>query len=93
MRWFPLIKVDNVFVLPGIPEYVKRVFEERGSLQGGEGAIPVRDLLSLRRICFRKKLEEIQQRWLDRVEIGSYPVTGQGEQQQVKQTNKQTTNL
>lgn len=79
VRWFPLIKVDNVFVLPGIPEYVKRVFEEsRGLFKGARGQFLSSEIYFLcDESVFAKKLEEIQQRWLDRVEIGSYPVTGQ----------------
>ena len=79
VRWFPLVKVENVFILPGIPEYVKMVFEEiRGLFKGVRGQFLSSEIYFLcDETVFAKKLEEIQERWKERVEIGSYPISGQ----------------
>ena len=75
MSWFPLVKVGNVLVLPGIPSYVRAIWEQVRIGPGGgcfhSGEVYIR----LDETVFANQLQGIQERWAGRAEIGSYPVT------------------
>ena len=79
MNWFPLIRVDNVMVLPGIPSYVRAVWEQvrRQIIPGNKEFHSGEIYLKLDETVFAKELQELQGRWEGRVEIGSYPETSE----------------
>ena len=77
MSWFPLVRVGNVFVLPGIPSYVRAIWQHV-SLGPGKGVFHSGEVyLRLDETVFARELGQLQGRWEGRVEIGSYPASGE----------------
>eukprot|EP00127_Corallochytrium_limacisporum_P003280 Clim_evm129s147 gene=Clim_evmTU129s147 len=75
---YPVVKMRNVFILPGIPQLLKKQFTvllEKGIL-GGAGPAEVRDiLLKARETDVAQSLIDLNNLH-DEVDIGSYPVLG-----------------
>jgi molybdopterin-biosynthesis enzyme MoeA-like protein len=76
--WFPLVKVENVFILPGIPQLFEKKFESiRGLLEG----VPI----ELRRVYVTSYESDIAEFLNDllvdfaELMLGSYPRLGNPE--------------
>ncbi len=69
----PGFRMDNVFVLPGVPQIMQAIFNElQRGLQGGAKWLSRSVSCSLGEGALAKELGELQMRYED-LEIGSYP--------------------
>ncbi len=69
----PGFRIENVFVLPGVPQIMQAIFNElRHHLQGGAKMLSRSVSCSLAEGTIAKDLAALQQRYGD-LEIGSYP--------------------
>src|SRR5580700_5420856 len=69
----PGFRIDNVFVLPGVPQIMQAIFSElKHRLQGGAALLSRSVSCALAEGTLAKDLGELQARYVD-LEIGSYP--------------------
>lgn len=72
---FPVVNIRNIFILPGVPKFLKIAFstlEER--ISNPSEASVVRELyLSIDEMSIAGKLTDISKQYAGRVTIGSYP--------------------
>jgi molybdenum cofactor synthesis domain-containing protein len=69
----PGFRIDNVFVLPGVPQIMQAIFSElKHRLQGGAAVLSRSVSCTLAEGTIAKDLGELQARYAD-LEIGSYP--------------------
>jgi len=69
----PGFRIDNVFVLPGVPQIMQAIFSElKHKLRGGATVLSRSVSCSLAEGTIAKDLGELQARYAD-LEIGSYP--------------------
>ena len=69
----PGFRIDNVFVLPGVPQIMQAIFSElKHRLQGGAAVLSRSVSCTLAEGTIAKDLGELQARYPD-LEIGSYP--------------------
>ena len=69
----PGFRIDNVFVLPGVPQIMQAIFSElKHRLQGGAAVLSRSVSCTLAEGTIAKELGELQARYSD-LEIGSYP--------------------
>ena len=69
----PGFRIDNVFVLPGVPQIMQAIFSElKHRLKGGAAVLSRSVSCTLAEGTIAKDLGELQTRYAD-LEIGSYP--------------------
>jgi len=69
----PGFRIDNVFVLPGVPQIMQAIFSElKHRLKGGAAVLSRSVSCTLAEGTIAKDLGELQARYAD-LEIGSYP--------------------
>src|SRR5437764_3883415 len=69
----PGFRIDNVFVLPGVPQIMQAIFSElKHRLQGGAAVLSRSVSCTLSEGAIAKDLGDLQARYAD-LEIGSYP--------------------
>ena len=69
----PGFRIDNVFVLPGVPQIMQAIFSElKHRLEGGAALLSRSVSCALAEGTLAKDLGELQARYVD-LEIGSYP--------------------
>jgi len=74
---FPLVKVRNVFIFPGVPYLFRRKFEAACSRWVGQAISTCRIHLHAAEVDIADALSQAQDRWPD-VSIGSYPKRNDG---------------
>lgn len=70
--WFPLVRVRNVNVFPGVPGLLRRKFEASAHRWAGSPVVTARVVTAERETAIAERLAQAQARWTD-LEIGSYP--------------------
>jgi len=72
----PAFRIDNVFVLPGVPQIMQAIFSElKHRLKGGAALLSRSVSCALAEGTLAKELGDLQARYAD-LEIGSYPYSG-----------------
>ena len=72
--WVPLVVVENVYVLPGIPSLFRMMLESARSRLKGQPKERIRIYTQMAEGDFAESLSQTQQKYAD-VAIGSYPKT------------------
>ena len=73
---FPLVSCHNVYIFPGIPEYMEKSFEINQNIfaTGGDSFYLTKLYLNIDETAIASCIEDVNEKFKETVHIGSYPV-------------------